>query len=646
MRIRVSICTTLLFALAAPLLLHAQFQQPTKQELEMTSDPQAPGAAAVILYREERTDDNLHYHGIYERIKVLTEKGKEAATIRIPYEHGVFEVTDIQGRTIHADGTVVPLTSKPSDLVNVKSKDYQVNTMVFTLPSVEVGSILEYRLQIRYDDKWISSPEWDIQRRYFAHKEHYFFQPYRDAEGLMYAFRSKPDTKVIPDTVGRYTYDVTDVPAIPSEDWMPPLNSVAWRIQFYYTDYMSGGDFWKGAGKNWWRRTEHFANVNNTLREAAAKIVAPTDSEQQKAEKIYAAVQGLENTSFTREKSQAERKAEKLKETKDASIAWVQKSGSANELALLYVALANAAGLKAYPMQVVNRDSAIFDVNYLNTDQLDDYIAIVELNGKELYLDPGQKMCPFGLLHWKHTLAGGMRGSEKGPGYGNTPANMYTQNTTERLASITLNQDGTISGNVRFVFNGQEAMHWRQRAILNDADEVKKEFNEWMRSIVPDGVVPELDHFLALDQFDVNLMAIVKVSGSMGTATGKHVFEPGVFFESRAKHPFAAQTERAVPVDVHYAKRLIDESTYFLPAGFSVESAPATTDIPWAGSAVLKIQSNTTGNAVTVTRSFVYSFTVLGAKEYGTLHDYYQKIASADQQPLVLTRVAQVAASK
>ncbi len=66
--------------------LRAQFPAPSKEELQMTSDPKAPGAAAVILYREERTDDMLHYHAIVERIKVLTEKGKEAATIHVPYE--------------------------------------------------------------------------------------------------------------------------------------------------------------------------------------------------------------------------------------------------------------------------------------------------------------------------------------------------------------------------------------------------------------------------------------------------------------------------------------------------------------------------------------------------------------------------------
>jgi hypothetical protein len=169
MRIAVRVSyALLLLALASPALLSAQFQEPTSEELKMTADPKAPGASAVYLYREETTDDSLHFHSIYERIKVLSEKGKELATIRIPYEHGADKVTDIKGRTIHADGTVIPLTTKASDLVDVKTKNLQVNTMVFTLPSVEVGSILEYRLQIRYSDEIVSSPSWEIQQPYFA----------------------------------------------------------------------------------------------------------------------------------------------------------------------------------------------------------------------------------------------------------------------------------------------------------------------------------------------------------------------------------------------------------------------------------------------------------------------------------------------
>ena len=103
------------------------------------------------------------------------------------------------------------------------------------------------------------------------------------------------------------------------------------------------------------------------LKDAVAQIVAPADTDEQKARKIYDEVMKLDNTDFTREKTKAERKNEKLKQIKDAEDVWKQKSGSSDDIALLYVALARAAGLHAYPMQVVNRNHAIFDPTFLST---------------------------------------------------------------------------------------------------------------------------------------------------------------------------------------------------------------------------------------------------------------------------------------
>ncbi len=651
MRIGVSArFAVLTLCLASPILSSAQFQEPTKDELTMTADPKAPGAAAVYFYREETVDDALHFHGYYSRLKVLTEKGKELATVRIPYERGNFKVTDIKGRTIHSDGTVVPLTTKPTDLVDIKSGTFQVNTMVFTLPSVEVGSILEYRLQLRYDDTVVSSPNWSVMQPYFVHKAHYFFNPSHDGAvnsrgqlmtRLMYSIRAGKTDKVTQDPTGKYSFDVTDVPAIPDEDWMPPLNSLNWKLEFYYTQYTSGSDFWQSEGKRWAKESDHFAEPTKTLKEATAQIVAAGDTDEQKARKIYDAIMKLDNTSFTREKSKAERKQEKIKPIKDAEGAWKEKGGSSDDIALLYVALARAAGLTAWPMQVVNRNRAIFDPSYLATYQLDDYIAIVKIGDKEIFLDPGQKMCPYGLLHWKHSLASGLREINTGPGYGTTPSPLYSQAITQRVGDIYVDADGGVKGTVRFVLTGQEALRWRQLTLENDDEEVKKQFNESLRESMPDGVLADFDHFLALDDYNANLMAIVKVSGSLGTATGKRFFLPGLFFESHAKHPFVAEEKRSIPVDVHYARMEKDDVTYHLPEGFTVESGPQATDVPWPSHATLKIASNPVTNGIQVTRTFAYNYTLLDPKEYEGLHDFYQKLATADQQPLVLTRASE-----
>ena len=68
---KVSFSVVLFLAIVSPVLVRAQFQQPTNEELKMTADPKFPGAAAVYLDVEEIADDPLHYQSFYARIKVL-----------------------------------------------------------------------------------------------------------------------------------------------------------------------------------------------------------------------------------------------------------------------------------------------------------------------------------------------------------------------------------------------------------------------------------------------------------------------------------------------------------------------------------------------------------------------------------------------
>jgi transglutaminase-like putative cysteine protease len=630
--------TLLLFFLATPALLRAQFQQPSDEELKMTADPKAPGAAAVYLYREEITDELDRYHSFYERIKVLTDKGKELATVRIPYIPGADKVTRIEGRTIHADGTIVPLTVKSDDLIDFKTKGYQVNSMVFTLPGVEVGSILEYRY--RYSGSTFA-PTWWIQQPYFVRKAHYSFHPVvvGNLLGLMYATRIDTGEKVFDDKKkGVLTLDIADVPPEPNEDWMPPLNTIRWRVEFYYTRFDSGEKFWENAEQIWSERVREVTNPSGHLKKIVADIIAPGDTDEQKAAKIYAAVQKLENTRFTRTKSEAERKKEKIKDINNIEDVWKQKRGTDDEIALLYVALARAAGLQAWPMQVVDRSRAIYDGSLLSARQLNDFIAIVVLGGKDVFLDPGQKMCPFGILHWKHTLVHGFRLADKNAVIASTPAGTYKDSVMMRVANLTIDETGSVKGAVSFNMTGQDALYWRQLLLQNDEDEVKKQFNESIQGDFPDGVQADFDHFQGLDDPAAILSAYIRVRGSLGAVTGKHLLLPALFFESRARHPFVAQDKRLTPIDLHFAKMEQDAVILHLPPGYSAESLPPNTDTTWPDHAQLRIQAAAKGDTVNIVRVFVRNFALLDPKEYRDLHDFYLKVAAADQAQLVLTK--------
>jgi hypothetical protein len=289
-------------------------------------------------------------------------------------------------------------------------------------------------------------------------------------------------------------------------------------------------------------------------------------------------------------------------------------------------------------MKVVDRSRALFDYTILSTNQLDDYIVIVESGGKDVYLDPGQKMCPFGVLHWKHTLASGFRLAEKKAVFATTPPGTYKQALEQRVGDLNVSTDGSVQGTVRIVMTGPDALRWRQLALENDTEEVKKQFDESIRDEVPEGVQASFDHFLALDEYEANLVAIVKISGNLGAITGKHFILPGLFFQSRAQHPFVAQDKRLTPIDLHYARMEQDSVTYHLPAGYAVESVPRSSDITWPDHALLRIASVAKDGSVVVARSFARNFALLEPKAYSELRDLYQKIATADQQQLVLTR--------
>lgn len=666
MRKNALLCALPLFLAATfPTLIQAQFQQPNPDELKMTADPKAPGADAVYLEIRESDSDQVHYRHIYARIKVLTEKGKELATVDLPYLRGDFKIQQISGRTIHPDGTIVPLEGKPEDLMTSKSGDREVERKVFTLPSVTVGSVLEYQYDIGYGDNEFSSPYWEIQRKYFVHKAHFDFTPalqfqpkhgqgssadfLTDSHGnfinsLIWWKILPPGVDVKTSTNGSYSVDLTDVPPTPDEDWMPPIESILYKVAFYYENTNNAGAFWIQAAKQWSKDVDHFAEPTKPIQKAVAGIVAPDDPDIAKARKLYDAVEALDNTDYTRARTTSEMQQLKLKAASRAADVWTQKSGTSDEIAMLYLSMLRAAGLTAYAARVADREYRLFDPSYMSLDQLDDTLVILDIGGKETFLDPGEKFCPFGMLNWRHSSAAGLRESATGMEIDTTPAQPYTQNLVERVGDLAIDSHGGVSGQIRFILGGQAALHWRQFALENDNDAVKKAFDKELLSEVPEGVEAHLDHFLAMDQADAELIAVVNVKGPLGTATAKRLLLPAFFFETRGDMPFVKAEKRTEPVDMHFGENDVDQITYQIPQGMSVEGAPQSQTNLWQGHAIYDVKVTDSAGSVTVTRTLGRAFTFVKASDYQDLRGFYQKAATSDQQEVVLSAAAPAAA--
>jgi hypothetical protein len=649
-------CLPLFLVFASPAFLLAQFQQPTDEELKMTADPKAPGAAAVYLNIEEKDNDSLHVRSYYARIKVLSEKGKDLASVSIPFLLGSEKVSDIKARTIHSDGTIIPLEGKPEDLLRYKATaayhdTWQVNNKVFTLPSVEVGSILEYQYQLVYGDCQADyssceflPPDWEIQRPYFVHKAHYFFQPANAGSApVVWVARLPKGVNVqVNSIIGHYSVDVTDVPPAPDEEWMPPIQSFIYRVIFYYKPVYESTllDYWTTVGKDWSKDVNHFAETSKSIKEAVDSLISPGDSDLDQAKKLYTAVQALDNTDYSRKKTESEMKQLKLKTAKHAQDTWEQKSGDSEDIAMLYLAMLRAAYLTAYAEKVVDRKMGVFDITYLTLRQLNNTLVVLSTGSKEIELDPGEKMCPFGTVNWSHSNAGGISQSAKGVNVGASAAQQYSDNKTTRIGDVTLDAQGALNGIFRFDLTGQEALYWRQLALTNDETEVKKQFDTWLESIFPEGIEAHIDHFNGLSDPYQKLIASIKAQGSYGAVTSKRLILPAFFFETRGSHHFFAQEKRLTPVDMHYGEQVTDQVTYHLPDGFSAEGTPQNANISWPQNANLITKSTSAPGSITIIRSLARAFTFAKPEEYNDLRDFYQKVAAADQAQLVLTKSA------
>ena len=670
----------------------------------MTSDPKAPGADAVYLYREETADDPHHFHSVYARIKILSERGKEAATVHVTYSKNYIfnasgnnssrmgsgaanhwdapdvshagedqpinadsfnvrtDVTALEARTIHPDGTIVPLTGAPADLLKLKRGRNEVNDLTFTLPSTEVGSILEYRYQVRYD-RFLKAPDWQVQQPYFVHRAHYSFTPAEkflpsrnkmgsagiddsapiDANGE--AMTDIRDAAVLPpgksvklEASGNYTLDLTDVPPFPQEPFGPPMMGQAYQVSFFYTPTPDGKEFWQKEMGHWTKNLNQYIAPTPKLQQTIADLFTPADGPLEKAKKIFAVVEKLENIDFGFDGEPGI--GSEWIPTGHVETVLQEKKGTSNQMAYLYLALARVAGLNARPERIASRSQRIFSPQFLRTDQLDSVVIAVNIYGKEITVDPGAKMTPFQTMHWAHAGAGGIT-----MGAGNkvetiiTPLQLNTDNSVLRVGSLDVSPQGAISGTLKVGFIGQPAIQLRQLAVKSGADAVKEEINRLLAREVPNGIEAKVDHVAYLDDPSKQLLAVVPVSGTLANNTGSRLILPRLFFESKETNPFPLDDSRSLPVDMRYPAQEQEQITYVFLAGFALESTPQDSVMKWEENAAYQLKSKAAANSITSARILARGFTLLDAKEYIPLRDFYQKVVVADQQQLVLTAV-------
>ena len=297
--------------------------------------------------------------------------------------------------------------------------------------------------------------------------------------------------------------------------------------------------------------------------------------------------------------------------------------------------MARAAGMKSYLAAVSDRSQRVFFPSYLSLTQLDDDLAIVNLDGKDRFFDPGSKFCPFGHLLWKHTMSAGVRQIDGGSAITQTPSEKYTESRIQRVANLTLDKQGIASGTIRITYIGAPALQWRQASLEGDDESLKRDLRTSMEALLPHGMEVKVASIDQLADYEQPLSVLYDVKGSLGSATGKRLILPGDLFEANSKATFPHE-RREVGVYFPYTHMQQDAIRVNFPKDFTVESLPTGGKLQLQTFAVYNLSAENAPTSFTIRRNYTLGEVIFMPKEYPELRTFYSGMETRDQQNVIL----------
>lgn len=665
----VKLLAILALAIAATFELPAaSAQMPTTwpavppEELALKDNVFDPGSPAMILEYEIETDNTKSTETIYKRIKIFREEGKKFADIEIRYVEKFTKVEEIRARVTSTSGRAEDFNGAIYDKEVVKFKKFLYNAKTFTLPNIEVGSVIEYSYRLHWhsdipdvfknpgrylvtDAFAYPAAEWEIQQEIPVRHGRFLLHTIKGAHVTTYTHGLPKETAPVhlPDTT--LVLEVNYIPAFQKEEYAPPEDNLKARVDHYYTLGWYGDDpryYWRSLARREAEYYEKFIGNPKDMRKEVEHLFSAGDSDETKLRKIYARVQQIRALAFEPEKTKKERKQDSLKENKSAQDVLNRGYAFGNEINLALIALARAAGFHAYPVRLTARNRAFFVSERLDPNQLNSLVAEVLVGDAQLpgitnskYFDPATVYCPYSLLPWEETDAGGIRVDARDATLETTPAADSKDAIVRREAEFSLDPEGNLNGKLSVVYGGQEALRLRLKAIDQDEAERQKELEDDVQRVLPQGGTAKLLSADGWTTTEAPLKAQFEIQvANFGSKAGQRLLLPVGLFHSSGQHPFAS-THRTHPVYFDYPWESYESVKLVLPSGMQVESLPATTRIDH-GSTIYESSAAQQGNVVELKRILKMAIYYLPAANYPGLRQFYEQIRAADEQQAVL----------
>lgn len=589
----------------------------TATELAQKTPRVDPSADAEAIFWDVRIEDHLSGRDLllslnhYIRIKIFTDRGKEKySTVEIE-QIGKRTISDIAGRTIKADGTILELKKDAIfDRELAKTKGFKIRGKTFALPNVEVGDIIEYRYKENRDNEIASHMRLYFQRDIPMWNVTYHLKPL-NIPYLPFAMRTMsfqcnhPPFQQEPN--GFHATSMSDMPAFHAEPNMPPEDQLrAWILVYYELDRKIDAErYWKETGRSDFASFKPRMNANGDVKRVAAEIVSGAhDAEDQLALLDMYVRTKIDNLSVSVFRMTAEQRKE-LKESHSPGDTLKQRAGWAIDMNLLFAAMANAAGFEARIARIPDRGDTFFNPARPLTYFIRSFIVAVKVNDKWLFYDPSTPFLERGMLRWQEEGEQALVSDPKEGFFARTQYSQPTRSKLQRRATLKLLDDGSLEGSVQYTYTGH--LGRAEKSQFENLTPAQQE-EEWKRRLQARLSTAEISEFEIKDVNDQAKPIVVRhklMVPGYATRTGKRFLLQPAFFQLNLAARFT-ESERKWPLYFEYGWAEDDEVTIDLPEAWELDQPvrPVSSKLGDVGNYAIEVRKTIDGRKLIYKRLF------------------------------------------
>lgn len=586
----------------------------------------------------------------YVRIKVFTERGREAQSkVDIPFLSN-WKVQDIAARTIKPDGSIVELKKEDVlERVIERTNGRKINAKSFALPGVEPGSIIEYRWKETRNDQLLTYIRLYFQRNIPVQFVKYYIKPL-SFPGFTYGMRVQTfngsTTPFFKEKDGFHSVTMSNVPAFREEPRMPPEDSVRpWMLVYYSEETnLTGEAFWKSFGKKVYDQNKSRMKVSDDVKQIAATVIGDASTPEEKLERLFDYCRSkIKNSNDDASGLTTEARA-KLKENKTPSDTLKRGMGTGTDIDLLFAALAIAAGFDARVVRLADRSDVFLDRRFPDAYFVQAYDIAVKVGDQWRFYDPASTYVPHGMLRWQEEGQEALLSDPKEPVWIMTPLSPPAASKVKRSADLALSEDGTLEGEARVEYYGHMAVERKEW----DDDDSPAQREETLRDSVKSRLsTAELTNIKIENVTDPIKPFVytyhIRIPG-YAQRTGKRLFLQPAFFQHGIGPLFSASV-RKYDVYFSYPWSEEDEVTIKLPVGYSLDNADAPSpfdsgDISAYKPSIARLED---GSALIYRRSFFFggrSSIIFPVDGYARLKAYFDSLHRGDNHTITLKQAA------